>query len=194
MGPLKELEIIRRAKADGVHVTAEATPHHFSLDHSRCRDFSPLFKMNPPLRSREDNECLLQALKDKDRVGIAKVAIREREHLASLRAIGDVLVLGKYEIPLQVADLNVGVLFIFAIASLGFAWYFYKKMMEAPQGTEKLRLEFVDFDTERNYDPVRVFGCHGKTGVRLICVDSIEQVREDVPIDAGDPVPGRDEG
>jgi len=32
---------------------------------------------------------------------------------------GDVLVLGKYEIPLQVADLNVGVLFIFAIASLG---------------------------------------------------------------------------
>jgi DNA end-binding protein Ku len=36
---------------------------------------------------------LLQALKDKDRVGLAKVAIRDKEHLASLRANGDVLVL-----------------------------------------------------------------------------------------------------
>ncbi len=58
------VEIIRRAKQDGVHVTAEATPHHFSLDHSRCRDFSPLFKMNPPLREPEDVEAIAEGLAD----------------------------------------------------------------------------------------------------------------------------------
>ncbi len=58
------VDIIRRAKADGARVTAEVTPHHISLDHSRCRDFSPLFKMNPPLREEEDIEALAQGLAD----------------------------------------------------------------------------------------------------------------------------------
>ncbi|NCQ35392.1 dihydroorotase [bacterium] len=56
--------MIRRAKEEGVHVTAEATPHHFSLDHSRCRDYSPLFKMNPPLREPEDIEAVAEGLTD----------------------------------------------------------------------------------------------------------------------------------
>ena len=58
------VEIIRRAKAEGINVTAEATPHHFSLDHSRCRDFSPLFKMNPPLREPDDVNAVAEALAD----------------------------------------------------------------------------------------------------------------------------------
>jgi dihydroorotase len=58
------VEIIRRAKAEGIRVTAEATPHHFSLDHSRCRDFSPLFKMNPPLREPDDVNAVAEALAD----------------------------------------------------------------------------------------------------------------------------------
>jgi len=58
------VELIRRAKADGVHVTAEATPHHFSLDHSRCRDFSPMFKMNPPLREPDDVNAIAEGLAD----------------------------------------------------------------------------------------------------------------------------------
>ncbi len=58
------VEIIRRAKQDGVYVTAEAAPHHFSLDHSRCRDYSPLFKMNPPLRESEDVNAVAEALAD----------------------------------------------------------------------------------------------------------------------------------
>ncbi|MDD5719896.1 MAG: dihydroorotase [Candidatus Krumholzibacteria bacterium] len=58
------VEIIRRAKADGVRVTAEATPHHFSLDHGRCRDYSPLFKMNPPLRESEDVAAVADGLAD----------------------------------------------------------------------------------------------------------------------------------
>jgi len=58
------VEIIRRAKADGVNVTAEATPHHFSLDHSRCRSYSPRFKMNPPLREPDDVAAIADALAD----------------------------------------------------------------------------------------------------------------------------------
>jgi len=58
------VDIIRRAKADGVKVTAEATPHHFSLDHSRCRDYSPRFKMNPPLREPDDVTAVADGLAD----------------------------------------------------------------------------------------------------------------------------------
>lgn len=58
------VDIIRRAKSEGIRVTAEAAPHHFSLDHSRCRDFSPLFKMNPPLREPDDVNAVAEALAD----------------------------------------------------------------------------------------------------------------------------------
>jgi len=58
------VEIIRRAKSEGLRVTAEATPHHFSLDHSNCRDYSPLFKMNPPLREPDDLNAVAEALAD----------------------------------------------------------------------------------------------------------------------------------
>jgi dihydroorotase len=58
------VEIIRRAREQGVNVTAEVTPHHLSLDHSCCRDFSPLFKMSPPLREQQDIEAVTQGLVD----------------------------------------------------------------------------------------------------------------------------------
>ncbi len=58
------VEIIRRAKGEGVRVTAEATPHHFSLGHGKCRDFSPLFKMNPPLREQDDINAVAEGLAD----------------------------------------------------------------------------------------------------------------------------------
>jgi len=58
------VEIIRRAKQDGVRVTAEATPHHFAQDHSRCREYSPRFKMNPPLRESEDVAAIAEGLAD----------------------------------------------------------------------------------------------------------------------------------
>jgi len=56
------VEVIRRAKAEGVRVTAEATPHHLALDHSRCRSWSPMFKMNPPLREPDDIAAVAEAL------------------------------------------------------------------------------------------------------------------------------------
>ena len=56
------METIRRAKEDGVGVTCEVSPHHLILNEEDIEDYDANFKMNPPLRSAEDNELLLQGL------------------------------------------------------------------------------------------------------------------------------------
>jgi dihydroorotase len=59
------VEIIRTAKAEGVRVTAEVTPHHLILtDDIIARDFDPLFKVNPPLRTAEDVKAVREGLID----------------------------------------------------------------------------------------------------------------------------------
>jgi dihydroorotase len=58
------VELIRRAKDRGLRVTAEATPHHFTLTHERCEGYDTNAKMNPPLREAEDREAIRQGLQD----------------------------------------------------------------------------------------------------------------------------------
>jgi dihydroorotase len=58
------VELIRRAKAAGIPVTAEATPHHFSLTHERVEGYDTHAKMNPPLREAADREAIRLALRD----------------------------------------------------------------------------------------------------------------------------------
>ena len=58
------VEMIRMAKAHGVHVTAEVCPHHFSLTSDDIRTDNPQYKMNPPLRTPQDRDALIQGLKD----------------------------------------------------------------------------------------------------------------------------------
>jgi dihydroorotase len=58
------VEILKWAKKQGINVTAEATPHHFSLDDSSLQSYDTNFKMNPPLRSKEDVKAIKKALKD----------------------------------------------------------------------------------------------------------------------------------
>lgn len=58
------VEAVRRAKAEGVAVSAEACPHHFTLADSDAAPYDPNFKMNPPLRAREDVSALLEGLAD----------------------------------------------------------------------------------------------------------------------------------
>lgn len=56
---------VRDAKAAGVDIHAEVTPHHLCLDHSRVRTLDPSrYKMNPPLRTERDREALIEALLD----------------------------------------------------------------------------------------------------------------------------------
>jgi dihydroorotase len=58
------VEIIRWAKSKGWRVTAEVTPHHLLLDDTLAESYDPIFKVNPPLRTREDVLVLRQALAD----------------------------------------------------------------------------------------------------------------------------------
>jgi len=58
------VELIRRAKEKGLRVTAEVTPHHFTLTHEACVGYNTNAKMNPPLREEADVEALHGALKD----------------------------------------------------------------------------------------------------------------------------------
>lgn len=56
------VEIIRWAKTRGVSVTAEVTPHHLLLTEDLIESYNPVYKVNPPLRTRGDVEALRQAL------------------------------------------------------------------------------------------------------------------------------------
>ncbi len=58
------VEIIRWAKARGINVTAEVTPHHLLLTEDLVRDYDPVFKVNPPLRSNDDVQALRTAVAD----------------------------------------------------------------------------------------------------------------------------------
>jgi dihydroorotase len=60
----KSVEMVRQAKKNGIKVTAEATPHHFSLTDDYIRTYDTNYKMNPPLRTKEDVEEILKGLKD----------------------------------------------------------------------------------------------------------------------------------
>jgi len=58
------VEVIRWAKAQGISVTAEVTPHHLMLTTDLLAGYDPTFKVNPPLRPSEDVEALRAALAD----------------------------------------------------------------------------------------------------------------------------------
>lgn len=58
------VEILKQAKLAGQNVTAEVTPHHFTLSDDFITDYDGNTKMNPPLRSKEDVLAIRQALKD----------------------------------------------------------------------------------------------------------------------------------
>jgi dihydroorotase len=58
------VEVLRQAKARGVRVTAEVTPHHLLLTDELAAGYDPVFKVNPPLRTRKDVDALRQALLD----------------------------------------------------------------------------------------------------------------------------------
>ncbi len=58
------VELVRAAKARGVRITAEVTPHHFTLTDEAVADYDGNAKMNPPLRGGDHREALVRALAD----------------------------------------------------------------------------------------------------------------------------------
>jgi dihydroorotase len=58
------VELVRTAKAEGLPITAEVTPHHLALQDELLRGFDPVFKVNPPLRTAQDIEALKTGIAD----------------------------------------------------------------------------------------------------------------------------------
>ena len=58
------VEVVRWAKAQGISVTAEVTPHHLALTTDLLAGYDPVYKVNPPLRPQEDVDALRAALAD----------------------------------------------------------------------------------------------------------------------------------
>ena len=58
------VDLVRRAKAQGITVTAEACPHHFTLTHEAVQGYDTSTKVNPPLRTAEDVEAIKAGLQD----------------------------------------------------------------------------------------------------------------------------------
>ncbi|PPJ95795.1 dihydroorotase, partial [Staphylococcus aureus] len=60
----ESVRVIRDAKRAGIKVTAEVTPHHLLLNETAITEDDAILKMNPPLRSEEDHQALIEALLD----------------------------------------------------------------------------------------------------------------------------------
>lgn len=58
------VDMVRSARQRGIKITAEATPHHISLTDDYIRTYNTNYKMNPPLRTEDDRQALLQGLAD----------------------------------------------------------------------------------------------------------------------------------
>ncbi len=59
----KSIQMVREAKASGLPVTCEVTPHHLLLNEEACAGFDPNTKMKPPLRSEKDRQACVEALR-----------------------------------------------------------------------------------------------------------------------------------
>lgn len=58
------VELVRRAKSEGLNVTCEATPHHFTLTDEALAEYDPMAKVNPPLRADGDKQAVIEGLAD----------------------------------------------------------------------------------------------------------------------------------
>ena len=74
----RSIALVTQARREGLDVTCEVAPHHFSLDESACGSYDPLFKVNPPLRAHGDAAALVAALRRGD---VDAVATDHAPHL-----------------------------------------------------------------------------------------------------------------
>ena len=78
------VRMIREAQADGVRISAEATPHHIALTDVEVKKFDTNYKMNPPLRAEEDRMALIEGLQDGT---IAAIANDHAQHTQTAKLV-----------------------------------------------------------------------------------------------------------
>ena len=77
----RSVAMVRAAKSEGLSITAEAAPHHFTLTDEMLSGFDPVFKVNPPLRTPQDIAALKQGLRDGTIDAIATDHAPHADHL-----------------------------------------------------------------------------------------------------------------
>lgn len=80
----ESVEMIRRARAAGIPVTGEATPHHLTLTDECVKTFDTNYKMNPPLRSESDRQALIRGVADGT---ITVIATDHAPHTATAKLV-----------------------------------------------------------------------------------------------------------
>ena len=85
----EELDLVRKAKADGIPIYAETCPHYLFLDNSMYSKLGGLAKMNPPLRNKAEQDYVWQAIKDGviDTIGSDHAPHTDEEKQQRLKAI-----------------------------------------------------------------------------------------------------------
>lgn len=58
------VELIRKAKTEGIHVTCDTAPHYFTLTDESLMGYDTNFKVNPPLRTKEDVDAIIEGIRD----------------------------------------------------------------------------------------------------------------------------------
>ena len=114
----ESVDLVRRAKAAGQPVTAEASPHHLLLTDESCRGYDANFKMNPPLRTAEDVAAVIRGVIDST---IDVLATDHAPHLADEKRV-----------PMQEAA--------FGIIGLECAFGLYKKALFDAGHVDAMRL------------------------------------------------------
>ncbi len=136
----QSVEAIRAAKKRGVFVTAEASPHHFSLSDADIPDRDPNFKMNPPLRSRLDVAAVQEGLKDGTLDAIATDHAPHRPAKKSL---------GIFKAPFGVIGLETSL-------GLALTYLVHKKILSPRQLVERMSLK-----------PAQILGLHNKGTLKI---------------------------
>jgi dihydroorotase len=78
----RSVDLVVAARAQGLRVTFEIAPHHFTLDEQCCEGFDPAFKVHPPLRTKDDVAALVGALRRGD---VNAVATDHAPHAPELK-------------------------------------------------------------------------------------------------------------
>lgn len=80
----ESVEAIHRAKEQGVPLTAEVTPHHLALTERALKNFDPVYRVNPPLRTEADRQALLEAVCEGTIDAVATDHAPHAQHLKEL--------------------------------------------------------------------------------------------------------------
>jgi dihydroorotase len=107
---------VRAARAAGTRVTAEATPHHFTLDDEAVAAHGTLAKMNPPLRTDADIAAVLGALADGT---LEVIASDHAPHSADEKALGMTAVGGVPAAPFGIVGLETTLALVLALVHAG---------------------------------------------------------------------------